>query len=361
MKKEASSSKSKKTSAGTIRFKTKNLQPYEKTSKGWKKTKRPFEEAKLAISLFKAHHNIKYLTDKKNHSFLKGELSSDNKIKGARIDILPDGTKIDKAYSIFAKNLTIHDESSNSHWDVLYQNDGGTWAYCYTLDKKHLSEKEKYKQVESFGKIYSKLLKKAYDSIKKERDIIALAMYTLLKTYMRVGNEIYYKAHKHKGLTTMKKRDICIGKNGVTFSYLSKNGVPLNIQMQFPPAYVKRLKETLNKLEKNSFVFINEKTGHPLHDTDFKHAFKRFTGIEFYPHIVRSYYATKKAKEFLQKYKNLKPTKTQVREFFSKIAEKLGHKKFSKKDNQWKDSYTVTVHYYINPKLVEQIKTLSEQ
>jgi len=42
------------------------------------------------------------------------------------------------------------------------------------------------------------------------------------------------------------------------------------------------------------------------------------------------------------------------------LAEKLGHKKFSKKDNEWKDNYNVTIHYYLNPKILEKINSITE-
>jgi len=186
-------------------------------------------------------------------------------------------------------------------------------------------------------------------------DEIALPMYTLLKTCMRVGNEIYYKSTGHKGLTTLTKKDIKIEKNHATFNYIGKNGVPTIISEEFPKEYIKKLKEKLAEKKSSEFVFTNSK-GAPLKDTDFMHAFEKYCGEQFYPHIVRSFYATEKAKIFLSNHK--KATKQEVKELFTKIADKLGHKRFDKKHNEWKDSYTVTIHHYIQPELVDKIKSL---
>ena len=340
---------------GTLRL-GKDLKFYEKTKTGWKKSQKQIPETINTIKLFKAHHTFKELIDKKNPQFLKGQLSPDNNVRGARINILPDGKKLDKAYSILAKNLTIHGESSHDHWDVIYQNPNGKYAYLYTQEKKNKAVKKKYQTVKEFEKKYPIIQKNVLNALKDKNDVLAVPVYTLLKTYMRIGNEIYYKAHGHKGLTTLKKKDILINKNNVTFSYLGKNGVPEKITESFPELYIQRLKEITNPIKINDFIFIDKNTGHPLHDTHFKEAFKKYCGQEFYPHIVRSYYATSTAEKFLKNKKSA--SKQEVKDLYNSIAEKLGHKRFNKKENQWKDNYNVTIHYYIQPNLVEKINSM---
>ncbi|MCR4368294.1 MAG: hypothetical protein NUV67_00105, partial [archaeon] len=186
----------------------------------------------------------------------------------------------------------------------------------------------------------------------------AVPLYILLHTYMRVGNEIYYRLHHHKGLTTLKKSDIKISGAEVSFKYISKGGVPLEITESFPNVFVERLKRILKPLKKGDFVFVEKKTRSPLKDTAFKFAFKKYCGFAFYPHIVRSWFATRAVEDFLKS--NPHPSKRQVRELYTQIAEKLGHKKFVKKKRKWEDSYAVTVHHYIRPELVKKVKLLSE-
>ena len=350
--------KSKPAIEGTIRIKSKNLKVYEKTNSSWKKSCQNFPEAMQVIELFIAHDNFEYLIDKKNPDFLKGQLSPDGKVQGARINILPDRQKLDKAYSLFSKHLIIHDETSNDHWDVLYRNPCGNYSYVYTIEKRNLSIKKKYKAVEEFEKHYVKLKHNVLSALRDKSDHLAVPMYTLLRTHMRIGNEIYYKAHAHKGLTTLKKEDISINGNHVTFDYLAKNGVPMKITEKFPDIYVERLNNILDQIDKSSFVFVNPSTGHPISDIQFKKAFRQYCGEEFYPHIVRSYYATAQAKKFLKLHNSA--TKQEVRDLFLSIAEKLGHKRFVKKDCIWKDNYNVTIHHYIQPELVEKITSLVE-
>ena len=356
MSKASNSKKEKLIQAppGTIRIKAGDLKPYEKTKRSWRKSSRNLSEAMLVIELFKAYDNLGALIDGKNPKFLKGQLLPDGMTQGGRINILPNGKELDKAFPLFAPHLTIHDESSNRHWDVIYQNPGGVYSYLYTVEKKDRFIRKKYKAVREFAKLYPRLERNVYYALKNENDHLAVPMYTLLKTYMRMGNEIYYKLRHHKGLTTLKKSDISINGEYVSFDYIGKDGVPTNIRSTFPDIYIFRLQERLKTITKTSFVFANRDTGHPFTDSHFKEGFKRYCGKEFYPHIVRSYYATIKVEEFLTKYKS--PTKKDVHVLFLSIAEKLGHKRFVKNDGVWKESYNVTVNHYIKPELVKRVK-----
>lgn len=348
----------KETPYGTIRIKTSDLKPYIKARKSWKRCSKEFPEAMGVIELFRAHDKFNILIDKKNPEFLKGELSPDGKIKGARIKVLPDGEELDKAYPLLAKHLTVHSESSHHHWDVIYENPCGKYAYLYTLEKKKGFVRKKYLLVDEFEKYYPKLKRNVYRALRNGNDHLALPMYTLLKTYMRIGNEIYYKAHGHKGLTTLKKKDIKIKGSYVSFNYIAKDGVPINIMEKFPHIYILRLQRILKSIKKTDFVFINSVNSHPLHENHFKEAFKRYCGREFYPHIVRSFYATEKVKEFLKTRKS--PTKDEIRVLFLSIAEKLGHKRYDKNGRVWKEHYNVTINHYIQPGLVRHIKSIAK-
>lgn len=335
---------------GTIRI-GKDLKVYEKSSSFWRLCKKDFPYAIQVIKLFKKNERFSELIDKQNPNFLKGQVYKE-KIQGSRINILPDGQILGGSYSLFAEHLTIHDQSSSYHWDVIYKNPNGKFAYLYTMDKKSLFQNDKYKKVRKFEEKYPLLLQKVSKAL-KQGDYMALPIYTLLKTHMRVGNEVYYRAHGHKGLTTLKKENLRIKGNSVNFKYLGKDGVPQNMTKEFSEAYLVKLGEVLSQIKNEDFVFKSP-SGNLLHEKDFKLAFERYIGEGFYPHIVRSYFATRETQEFLKKNKKL--SKDEVMKFLFKVAEELGHKKFSKKTNQWEDSYSVTIGHYISPKFVEKLR-----
>lgn len=331
-----------------------DLRVYESFGKKWKKSLRKFPEAVGVAELFKANGTLNLIRDKKENKFLIGGLAS-GKIFGGRIGILPSGEKLDKAFPLFAQDLKIHDEKSSSHWDVIFRNPNGDFSYVYTLSKNSLARKNKFDKVDRFERCLPKI-KRGIEKDLKKGDILAIALATLLKTCLRVGNEIYYRLDGHKGLTTIQKRDIIIKGNFVTFSLLAKDGVPLKIREKFSEEYIKQLKKVLQIRNDKSFVFSNSR-GHPLKDVVFERAFENYCGVRFYPHIVRSHFATKKAKEFLKNRK--KTSEGDVKKLYNSIAEKLGHKKFSKKEGEWKDSYQVTLHHYIDPKIVEKIEKIT--
>jgi len=330
-------------------MKASDLSVVESAGKTFKKSLKEFPEAVKAAKLFKANKKLKLIQDEKNPKLLRGAFSKDSPV-GARINILPSGQKLDKAFSLFAPNLAIHNEKSAGHWDAIFQNPSGKFAYLYTLEKQRLSKKQKYSRVQRFSKVLPRLKRNIAKVI--SCDHIALPMEILLKTRMRIGNEMYYNKNGHKGLTTLKKHDVKISGNKVLFSYIAKDGVPQKTTEVFPTKVVNELKKLLKTKKQHEFIFTND-SGHPLKDIAFEKAFEKYSGQKFYPHIVRSHYATQAAKDFLKK--NKKPTKAKVKDLYNKIAEGLGHKKFSKKNKDWETSYQVTLHHYIQPELVEKI------
>jgi len=334
---------------GSYRIKASDLSICKVTVESCKKCSVKFLEAISVAKLFKAHGNLKLIVDTKNKKFLKGGISNE-KVFGERINILPDGRKLNKAYSLFSPGLTIHEEKSNSHWDVISKNPNGKFSYIYTIEKEKLSKRKKYKKVDEFEKCLPKLRHNLLKAINE--DGIVLPMLILLKTKMRVGNELYYKQNGHKGLTTLKKRDIKISGNKITFDYIAKDGVPMKIIENFPDEIIIKLQKLLKPLKVGDFVFTDSKN-RPLKDTSFEVAFEKYCGKKFYPHIIRSHYATKEAEVFLKSKDKL--SKEDIKEFYLKIAGKLGHKKFSKAHG-WENSYQVTLHYYIRPDLVKKIE-----
>jgi hypothetical protein len=346
--------KTKDIPIGTIRIKTKGLEPVVKTKTSWKKTKYDTSNIKKIVHLFKAHANFNQLLDTKDKTFLKGHITPQQKIGGERIGILPNGRKLNKAYSILAPHLTIHDETNDTHWDAIFQNPNEQYSYLYTKEKQKKSSKEKYKKVKDFEKHLPKLKRNLNKAI-KDGELIALPLYTLLKTHMRIGNEHSYQTNGHKGLTTLKKHNTNISKNKVRFKYIGKDGVPQTTINAYPNLYITKLQKNIGKLKKGDFIFT-DKLGRPLKDTDFEKAFEKYCGQKFYPHIVRSHYATTTVENYLAK--NKKPNKDQIKQLYSEIADKLGHKKFSKSSNQWETSYTVTIAHYIQPELIGKINRI---
>jgi len=346
--------KKKSFDKSTLRLTYPDASVVQWNGKRWIKSKGTLDCAKVVIDLFKAHNNLPSLRDSKNPDFFKGYLTPQSFVRGERVNILPDGHVLDKAYSLFAPDLHIHDEGSHGHWDIIFRNPNGSLAYLYSQVKKEKSRSSKFHKVEDFDRVHKTILDNVHKGLNKRNDLMSVPMYTLLKTYMRVGNEIYFRLHGHKGLATLKKSDISLLKGGVVgFDYLGKDGVPLSLREPFPPSYINRLSLHLKSLKNDDFVFT--KNNKPLRDTDFMNAFKKYCGTKFYPHIVRSHYATSRVKDFLSSKKAF--SKSEVNDLFMSIASKLGHKHYSKKKGEWVDNFDVTIHYYVDPLMLKKVQS----
>ncbi|MGK0209055.1 MAG: hypothetical protein ACI83O_000318 [Patescibacteria group bacterium] len=338
---------------GSIRILTQGVIPVviTGTEKGFKKCTFDVSHIEEIAHKYKAHANYSALVDPKDDRFLRGFLTSDSLVRGAKVTVMPDGQNLDKGYSLFSPHLIMHDEKNNTHWDVIFAQPNGKLAYLYTEKKIKESKGRKFIKVHKFGEYLPELEKKLRRALRKN-DMMALPLYTLLKTYIRIGNEGYYNMNGHKGLTTLQRRDIDIDGDVVTFTFIAKDGVPQKKSVRFPKFYIERLVEKLGALDDDDFVFTGV-NGHPLRDTQFEDAFEKYCGVRFYPHIVRSHYATSTVENFLQHADEI--NKSAVKSLYSHIAEELGHKKFSKKHDAWETSYTITVAHYISPELVELI------
>jgi hypothetical protein len=339
---------------GTIRLRTRDLVAVMKTPSGWKATEEKFPDALHAVHLYRSHGRFRSLVDARNPNFLKGLRAVDGRALGARIAVLPDGKKLNAAFSLFAKNLRFHDEDTDAHWDVMFENPAG-FRYLYEVNKIARSKKHKTHVVDEFARVFPLLKRNVLKALKEGTgDVFPAALLTLMKTYMRVGNEIYYKAHHHKGLTTLQKQNIRIRGNEVVFDYVAKDGVPVKLRVRFPDIYIRMLSERLRSRRSDDFVFSHESDPRrPLGGKDIKKAIEVYCGTAFYPHIVRSYYADTEVKKFFNSHRTA--TKSEVFDLLIKIASKLGHKRYDKKEHEWVESPKVTVNNYIRPEFVERL------
>lgn len=339
----------------------KDLAVVECDEKTCRKSKVKFPGVMEVVRLFKKHNNLDLIRD---GDFLKGGFL-DGRAAGKRIDVLPDGTKLNKGFPLFARGLKVHDEKTHGHWDVIFQNASGSFTYVYSLEKVKNSKDKKFELVEEFEKCLPKLRRNLMRALGTPLDSLGhqtgqgdlvLAMLILLETRLRVGSEVYYKRSRHKGLTTLKKKNFSVCGNNICIDFVGKDGVPQKMDVKIKGRVLSELNRVLNMRQNNDFVFLNSR-GRVFRDSDFEAGFERFCGVRFYPHIVRSHFATREVEAFLRKADGGKGLAAgEARAFCLKLADELGHKKFSKRQGEWEDSFEVTLHYYVRPDLAERLQ-----
>ncbi len=344
--------KKKSLPKGTKRIKSKDFKQYEKTSKDWILDNNIPEHTRKIIEHYLKEKSHKTLLDEKEKDFLKGILLPLEKVSGARIKTLPNGKNLARGgFSIYAKNIE-YNPKNNPQWDICYENTSGLKTYLYSEDKIHLEQKQKYKLVQKFKENYEKILTKLEKDIKETQNLEHIALYILLLTKIRVGNEHHFHHTGHKGLTTLQKFDLELKNNHLTLNFIGKDGVPQHIEKELPEFIAKLLKIRLENIKNDDFVFANIK-GEPIHPSHFSDILFEYTNEHFYPHIIRSHYADTTCEEFLNSCR--KPTKEEVEKVFLEVAKNLGHKKYNKKKNIWEINYKVTLENYIYPKLSEKM------
>ena len=346
------------TPEGTLKVKSNDLNFYILKDNEWSRSRKKIKSTQKAIDSYKKKGNIAFLIDDKENEFLKGKYLPENIPAGQRITILPSGKKISRGgFSLFAKNLKIN-TSKKFKWDICYENVSGLKTYLYDEDKIHLEQKRKAKIVDEFEKSYLEILEKLEKDIKRTGKIKYLGLAILLKTKMRVGNLEYYLNSKHKGLTTIQKKDIKIIGNKIIIDYIGKDEIPQHKEAEFENYFIEKIKTILDEKENEDFIFTDLK-GLPLHSTVFSKILFKYTGKHFYPHIIRSWHADRECKQFFN-YKR-KASKKEVLNKLKQIANDLGHKKFNKNKNTWEPDYKITVSNYIRPKYYEKMKKLYEK
>ncbi len=345
---------------GSKRIKS-NFIPCIKKNNLWIKNPPLKKEILEILEKYDENNLIEEILDSHNKIFIRGFLDEKDKVSGGRINILPNGDKLARGgFSIFAKDLEFNFKK-NKLWDVCYTNASGSKTYLYSQEKVEIEQKEKAKKVDLFKKNYLKIIESLETDL--ENGIEYLGLYFLLLTHIRVGNLEYYNHLKHKGLTTLQKKDIKIKDNLIQISFIGKDGIPQEIIKEeglTQSSWVKSLTLLnlhLNKLKSSDFVFARDNV--PIHSNDFSKILFNYCGIHFYPHIIRSFYADSQSEIFIKE--NKKATKSQVLTLFKEIAKELGHKKFNKKNNSYEIDYKVTLTNYIRPIYVEKLKGLYEK
>jgi hypothetical protein len=349
---------SKELENGSVRIKSKDFRFFKKNDEDlWEAISDLDSSVKEVLELYSSNNNLDLLVDLKDELFLRGSLSPDEKICGARIMVLPSGEQLARAgFSLFAKDLKFNFDDEEKLWDVCYTNASGLKTYLYSDSKVHLEQDKKLRLVDKFEKHYLDIFETCEKKIKsKSCDVSNLALYVMLNTYIRVGNIEYYHRFKHKGLTTLKKKDVIIASNIVSFNFIGKDGVPQSIAKKFPSFFIKKFEALILNKSDDDFIFTNS-NGNCIHSDSFSKILFDLTEEHFYPHIIRSHYADMTCKHFLKTHRSA--SKEEVESVFLEIAENLGHKKYNKKSEVWEANFTVTLKNYIHPIYSERMINL---
>lgn len=352
---------SKELENGSVRIKSSDFRLFKKKSdKLWEVVSDLDSSVLDVLEMYSDNKNLNLLVDLHDDLFLRGSMSPDEKICGARIMVLPNGEQLARAgFSLFAKDLKFNFDDDENLWDVCYTNASGLKTYLYSDSKVHLEQDKKLRLVDKFEEYHLSIFETCEKKIRsKSCNVVDLALYIMLNTFIRVGNVEYFKRFNHKGLTTMQKKDIVIANNILSFNFIGKDGVPQTISKKFPSFFIKKFETLIDGKSADDFIFTNS-NGNCIHSDNFSKVLFDLTEEHFYPHIIRSHYADMTCKNFLKTH--ITSTKEKVDAVFMEIAENLGHKKYNKKTEKWEVNFAATLKNYIHPIYSERMINLYKE
>lgn len=105
----------------------------------------------------------------------------------------------------------------------------GRKQYRYHPEFRATQDQNKFKRMLSFGQALPKIRDAIEVDLRKkglpERKVLAVIVYLLERSLIRVGNEEYAKTNKSFGLTTMRNRHVKISGEHIEFNFLGKSKI----------------------------------------------------------------------------------------------------------------------------------------
>jgi DNA topoisomerase-1 len=124
----------------------------------------------------------------------------------------------------------------------------GRKQYRYHPDFRKLQDENKFKRMLHFGQALPKIREGMDHDLRlkgfPERKVLAVIVYLLEKSLIRVGNEEYAKENKSFGLTTMRTRHVSIHGEHIEFNFLGKSKIKHRIDI-----HDRRLARVIKKLQ----------------------------------------------------------------------------------------------------------------
>jgi len=221
--------------------------------------------------------------------------------------------------------------------------DKGRKQYLYRKKHTENSNKEKFKKLIEFGKIYPNLkrditilLQKPEKSREHE---IGMILKLMIDCNFRIGNERYQTENKSFGTTTLQGRHIQKTKEGICISFNGKKGVENTAEVK-DKRIIRSLKKIRN-VRKNIFS---------VDSTEINQYLKKFG--DFSSKDIRTWQCNILFIKNVCRYHNIKNPKDTIKQASQKTAEALHHTPtISKKSYIFKeliDAYLHNPNKFIN-------------
>lgn len=227
--------------------------------------------------------NLRYVTDSKP-GFLRGKRGKDfvyydlegNLIKDEKVIERIDGLGIPPAWEgVWVCSL------GNGHVQATGKDEKGRKQYIYHQKWNELSKETKFSKMLFFSSVLPDIRNRIGTDMRRgglsQEKVLAIIVWLLDNTYIRIGNKEYAKENDHFGLTTLRNRHVDIHGSTVTFEFVGKSGKKHKVGITHP-----KVAKTIKKLEElpgyELFQYIDEKgEPRPVDSSDVNEYLKEIT------------------------------------------------------------------------------------
>lgn len=216
--------------------------------------------------------------------------------------------------------------------------------YIYHSDWIKISQENKFENLSEFGlslpkirgKVKYGLNKKAFD---KEK-LLATVVWLLENTFIRIGNDEYYKENNSFGLTTLRNKHVKVIGQNIFFTFKGKSGVISNLTIS-NPKIAKTIKRCIELPGYELFSFFDTNGNrHVIDSADVNLFLKDVTGNNFSAKDFRTWGGTSISAKNLFKLgfpEDKRSIKKNIVDTVKKVASHLNN------------TTSVCKNYYIHP------------
>ncbi len=236
----------------------------------------------------------------------------------------------------------------NGHIQATGRDAKGRKQYRYHKLWHAHSHEVKFERMLLFGQKLPEMRKRvlhdlALPGLSREK-VLALIVYLLETTLIRIGNKEYSKQNKSYGLTTMRDRHVAIEGWTVKFTFKGKSGVKHSIEVKDRrlAALIKRSRDLPGQ---QLFQYVDESgTQHDITSSDVNDYIREISGESFSAKDFRTWHGTVLAAQTLL---DMGPAETQtaakknIVDAIKQVASHLGN------------TVAVSRKYYIHPMILD--------
>lgn len=127
-------------------------------------------------------------------------------------------------------------KDEKGHIQATGYDESGRKQYIYHPDWVKYRNANKYHKLIEFGKKLPVIRRRVHEDLQQEEwtkeKVLALVLSVLDESYIRIGNKSYLEANNTYGLTTLRRKHLEVGEDGVIFRYRAKSGKEREVNIE---------------------------------------------------------------------------------------------------------------------------------